>query len=209
MEDHLHLQALESKSFVPQLRSEISQKSHCPLVLDLTSIEPSMIHGETFQGSSNSLTGQRVSPGADLLAEQNVTKERTISSSKSSASRKRMLDLELPAEECMDIEDGEQFARESPVQGPNILISELQPRHSSKVNFVNPGDSSISNSSPRGSFLLFDLNEPLQLDEAGYLNSALESVNVHEEISNMDQDLSGTVQAECSTMKKEGILNIL
>lgn len=209
MEDHLHLQALESKSFVSQLRSEISQKSHCQMVLDLTSIEPSTLCGETFQGSSNSIAGQRVSSGADLLAEQNVTKERKISSSKSSASRKRMLDLELPAEEYMDIDDGEQFVRESSVQGPNIVISELQPQDSSKVNFANPGDPSISNSSPRGSFLLFDLNEPIQLDETGYPNSAVESVNIHEEISNMDQDLSGTVHANCSTLEKEGILNIL
>lgn len=204
VEDHLHLQALESKSFMSQLRSGISQKSYCPLVLDVTSIELSTLQRETFQGSSNSIVGQRVPPGADLLTEQNVTKERKVSSPKSSASRKRMLDLELPAEEYIDIEDGEQFVRESPVQGPNILISELQqPRHSSKVNFVSPGDSSISNSSPRGSFLLFDLNEPIQPDETGYPNSALESINTHEEISNMDQDLSGTVHAECSTLKKE------
>ncbi|MCD7455105.1 hypothetical protein HAX54_027009 [Datura stramonium] len=205
VEDHLHLQALESKSFVSQLRSEISQKSHCPLVLDVTDIEPSTLRREAFQGSSNFIAGQRVPPDADLLTEQIITKERKISSPKSSASMKRMLDLELPAEEYIDIEDGEQFVRESPVQGPDILISELQqPRHSSKVNFVNPGDSSISNSSPKGSFLLFDLNEPIQPDETGYPNSALESVNVHEEISNMDQDLSGTVHAECSTLKKEG-----
>lgn len=203
VEDHLHLQALESKSFVSQLRSEISQKSHCQMVLDLTSIEPSTLCGETFQGSSNSIAGQRVSSGADLWAEQNVTKERKISSSKSSASRKRMLDLELPAEEYMDIDDGEQYVRESSVQGPNIVISELQPQDGSKVNFANPGDPSISNSSPRGSFLLFDLNEPIQLDETGYPNSALESVNIHEEISNMDQDLSGTVHADCSTLEKE------
>ncbi|XP_004235976.1 uncharacterized protein [Solanum lycopersicum] len=203
VEDHLHLQALESKSFVSQLRSEISQKSNCQMVLDLTSIEPSTLCGETFQGSSNSIAGQRVPSSSDLLAEQNVTKERKISSSKSGASRKRMLDLELPAEEYMDIEDGEQFVRESFVQGPNIVISELQPQDSSKVNFANPGDSSISNSSPRGSFLLFDLNEPIQLDETEYPNYALESVNIHEGISNMDQDLSGTVHAECSTLKKE------
>lgn len=203
VEDHLHLQALESKPFVSQLRSEISQRSRCPHFLDLTNIEPSTLCGETFEGSTNSISRQRVPPSADLLAEQNVSKEREISSSKSSASRKRVLDLELPAEEYIDIEDGEQFVRESPVQGSNILISELQPQHSSKVNFVNPGDSSISNSSPRGSFILFDLNEPIQLDETGYPNSALESVNIHEEISNMDQDLSGMVHAECSSLKKE------
>lgn len=50
---------------------------------------------------------------------------------------------------------------------------------------------------------MFDLNEPIQLDETGYPNSALESVNIPEEISNMDQDLSGTVHAEYSTLKKE------
>ncbi|XP_060205027.1 uncharacterized protein LOC132632902 isoform X1 [Lycium barbarum] len=208
VEDHLHLQALESKSFVSQLRPEISHKSRCPLVLDQTSIEPSTLRRETFQGSSNSIAGQRVQPGAYLLTEQNLAKEWKISSSKSSTSRKRMLDLELPAEEYIDIEDEEQFVEERPVQGlnveerpvqgPNILISEL-----SKANFVNPGDSSISNSSPRGTFHLFDLNEPIQLDETGYPNSTLESINVHEEISNMDQDLSGTADAECSTLKKE------
>ncbi|CAN4086290.1 unnamed protein product [Withania somnifera] len=202
VKDHLHLQALESKSFVSQLRSEISQKSCCPLVLDLTSTDPSTLYGEAFQGSSNSLTGQNVPPNADLLTEQNVTKERKISSSKSSPSRKRILDLELPAEEYLDIEDGEQFMRGSCVQGPNILISEVQSRHSLKVNFDNPGDSSIANSSPRGNFLLFDLNEPVQPDETGYLNSALESIIDHEEINNMDQDLSGTVHAECSNPKK-------
>lgn len=136
VEDHLHLQALESKSFVSQLRSEISQKSHCPQVVDLTNIEPSTLCGETFQGSSNCIDGQRVPPGADLLAEQCVSKERKISSSKSSASKKRMLDLELPAEEYIDIEDGEQFVRESPVQGPNILISELQTQRSSKSTLL-------------------------------------------------------------------------
>ncbi|KAJ8536290.1 hypothetical protein K7X08_034691 [Anisodus acutangulus] len=199
MADHLHLQELESKSFVSQLRSEVSQKTHNPLVLDLTSIEPSTLRRETFQGSSNSIACQ----GTDLLTEQNVTKEWTLSSSKSSVSRKRMLDLELPAEEYIDIEDEEQFVEERPVQGTNILISELQPRHSSKVNFVNPGDYSISNSISRGTFHLFDLNEPTQPDETGYPNSAVESVNVHEEISHMDQDLSGTAHAECSTLKKE------
>ncbi|KAK4362270.1 hypothetical protein RND71_017511 [Anisodus tanguticus] len=203
MEDRLHLQKLDSKSFVSQLRSEISQKTHCPLVLDLTSIEPSTLRRETFQGSSNSIAGHRVPPGADLLTEQSVTKEWKLSSSKSSTSRKRMLDLELPAEEYIDFEEEKQFVEESPVQGPNILISEIQPWHSSKVNFVNPGDSSVSNSSPRGTFLLFDLNEPIQPDETGYPNSALESINIHEVISNMDQDLSGTAHAECSTLKKE------
>ncbi|CAN4088409.1 unnamed protein product [Withania somnifera] len=191
-EDHLHLQALESKSVVSRLRSEISQKSHSPLVLDLTSSVPSTLHGEAFQGSSNSLAGQSVPPDAELLTEQNVTKERKISSSRSSPSRKRILDLELPAEEYLDIEDGEQFVRESCVQ-----------RYSPKVNFDNPGDSSIVISSPRGSFLLFDLNEPVQPDETGYPNSALESINDHAEISNMDQDLSGTVHAKCSIPKKE------
>ncbi|OIT07284.1 transcription factor gte6 [Nicotiana attenuata] len=148
MEDHLHLQASESQSFMSQLRSEISQKTEWPLV-DLTSIEPSALHREMFQGSSNSIAGQIVQPGADLLTEQNLRKDWKISSSISSASRKRTFDLELPAEEYVDIEDKEQCVEESPVQGPNILISELQPQHSSKVNFVNPGDSSISNSTPR------------------------------------------------------------
>nr|XP_016451978.1 PREDICTED: uncharacterized protein LOC107776579 [Nicotiana tabacum] len=202
VEDHLHLQASESQSFMSQLRSEISQKTEWPLV-DLTSIEPSALHREVFQASSNSITGQIVQPGADLLTKQNLRKDWKISSSISSASRKRTFDLELPAEEYVDIEDREHCVEESPVQGPNILISELQPQHSSKVNFVNPGDSSISNSTPRGTFLLFDLNEPIQTDETGCPNSALESMNVHEEISDIDQDLSGTVYAECSTLKKE------
>ncbi|OIT04992.1 PREDICTED: uncharacterized protein LOC109223798 isoform X2 [Nicotiana attenuata] len=194
VEDHLHLQASESKSFMSQLRSEISQKTEWPLV-DLTSIEPSALHREMFQASSNSISGQIVQPGADLLTEQNLRKDWKKSSSISSASRKRTFDLELPAEEYVDIEDREQCVEESPVQGPNILISELQPQHSSKVNFVNPGDSLISNSTPRGTFLLFDLNEPIQTDETGCPNSALES--------NSDQDLSGTAHAECSTLKKE------
>ncbi|XP_009604798.1 uncharacterized protein LOC107787356 isoform X1 [Nicotiana tabacum] len=203
MEDHLHLQASESKSFMSQLRSEISQKTDWPLV-DLTSAEPSAPCREMFQGSSNSIAGQIVQPGADLLTEQNVRKDWKMSSSMSSASRNKTFDLELPAEEYVDIEDGEQCVEESPVQGPNILISEIQPQHSSKVNFVYPGDSSISNSTPRGTFLLFDLNEPIQPDETGCPNSALESMDVHEEISEMDQDLSGTGHAECSTLKKEG-----
>ncbi|XP_009626284.1 uncharacterized protein [Nicotiana tomentosiformis] len=176
VEDHLHFQA-ESNTFMSQLRSEISGKSYWPIV-NLTSIEPYAPSKEMFQESSNS-TGKTVQQGGDYFSGRNVSKECNLSSSKSNVSRKRMLDLEVPAEEYIDNEDGEPFEEENPVKKPNIMIAELQPQCYSKVNF---GDSSISLSSCRGTSLLFDLNEPVQPVESEWQNSAFESENIHEEI---------------------------
>ncbi|KAJ8560555.1 hypothetical protein K7X08_022415 [Anisodus acutangulus] len=135
-----------------------------------------------FQEPLSSGADKTVQLGADCFSGQKILNESKASTSKNNTSRKRMLDLELPAEKSIDNDD------ENPVKRTNILISELQPQRSSKVNFVN---SSSSFSSCRDTFLLFDLNEPVQPFESGCPNSVFESNNIHEEIRDRDLDLSG------------------
>lgn len=206
-EDHIHLQASKANTFVSLFRSDISEKTFRHSV-NLTSIEPYAPSKEMFQDPFSSGADKTVQPRGDCLSGQNILNECKPSSMKDDTSRKRMLDLELPAEKAINNEYREQFEEENPAaKKTNILISELQPQCSSKVNLVASGNSSSSPSSCRGTFLLFDLNEPVQPFESECPNSAFESNNIHEEIRVGDLDLSGMARAECSTLNKEGILN--
>lgn len=203
-EDHIHLQASKANTFVSLFRSDISEKTFRHSV-NLTSIEPYAPSKEMFQDPFSSGADKTVQPRGDCLSGQNILNECKPSSMKDDTSRKRMLDLELPAEKAINNEYREQFEEENPAaKKTNILISELQPQCSSKVNLVASGNSSSSPSSCRGTFLLFDLNEPVQPFESECPNSAFESNNIHEEIRVGDLDLSGMARAECSTLNKEG-----
>ncbi|XP_060169683.1 uncharacterized protein LOC132600488 [Lycium barbarum] len=197
VDDHVHLQELEPNTFVSLLRSEISEKTFRHSV-NLTIIEPYAPSKEMFQESFSFGADKTVQPGVDCLSGKNILNECTASLLKNDTSRKRMLDLELPAEKAIDNEE------ENPVKRINVLISEFQPQRSSKVKFVASGDSSSSPASYRGTFLLFDLNEPAQPFESECPNSAFGSNNIHEEIQDRDLDLSGIGRAECSTLNKEG-----
>lgn len=202
VEDHTYLQALEANTFVSLFRSEISEKTFSRSV-NLTSIEPYAPSKETFQQPLNSGAEKTVQPGGDCFSGQNILNE-CKALSKSDKSRKRLLDLELPAEKAINDEDLEPFEEENPAKKANNLISELRPHCSSKVNFVAAGGSSSSPSSCRGTFLLFDLNEPAQPFESECPNSAFESNNTYQEIRDRDLDLSSMARAECSTLNKEG-----
>ncbi|XP_015077243.1 uncharacterized protein LOC107021152 [Solanum pennellii] len=202
VEDHMHLQASKANTSVSLFRSDISEKTFRRSV-NLTSIEPYAPSKEMFQDPFNSGADKTVQPGGDCLSGQNILNECKPSSLKNDTSRKRILDLELPAE-AINNERREQFEEENPAKKTNILISELQPQCSSKVNLVASGNSSSSPSSSRGTFLLFDLNEPVQPFESECPNLAFESNNIHEEIRDRDLDLSGMARAEFSTLNKEG-----
>lgn len=205
VEDHMHLQASKANTSVSLFRSDISEKTFRRSV-NLTSIEPYAPSKEMFQDPFNSGADKTVQPGGDCLSGQNILNECKPSSLKNDTSRKRILDLELPAE-AINNECREQFEEENPAKKKNNLISELQPQCSSKVNLVASGNSSSSPSSSRGTFLLFDLNEPVQPFESECPNLAFESNNIHEEIRDRDLDLSGMARADFSTLNKEGILN--
>ncbi|MCD7454005.1 hypothetical protein HAX54_023201 [Datura stramonium] len=202
-EDHIHMQALEANTFESLFSSEISEKSFRRSV-NLTSIEPYAPSKEMFQVPLSSAADKTVQPGGDFFSGQNILNECKASSSKNDTSRKRMFDLELPAEKAINNEDREPFDDENPAKKANILISELRPQCSLKVNFVASGDFSSSPSSCRGTFLLFDLNEPVQPFESESPNSAFEPNNIHEEITDKDLDFSGMARAECSTQNKKG-----
>ncbi|XP_055830582.1 uncharacterized protein LOC129899598 isoform X2 [Solanum dulcamara] len=203
VEDHIHLQASDANTFASFFRSDISEKTFRHSV-NLTSIEPYASGKEMFQETLSYGADKTVQPGGDCVSGQNILNECKTSSLKNDTSRKRMLDLELPAPKAINNEYRESFEEENPAKKTNILISELRPQCSSKVNFVASRDSSSSPSSCRGNFLLFDLNEPVQHFELECPNSAFESNNIHKEIRDRDLELPGMAREECSTLNKEG-----
>ncbi|CAN4099386.1 unnamed protein product [Withania somnifera] len=204
VEDHIQVQALEPNTFMSPLKSGIFEKTFWSLV-NCTSVEPYAPSKKMSQEPLSSGANRTVQLGTDCFSGLNILNECKESSSKNNnTSRKRMLDLELPAEKTINNEDREPFEEENPARKTNILISELRPQCSSKVNFVACGDSSSSPSSCRGTSLLFDLNEPVQPFEPECPNSAFESNNIHEEIRDRDLDLSGMTREECSYLNKEG-----
>ncbi|KAA8540999.1 hypothetical protein F0562_024863 [Nyssa sinensis] len=114
-------------------------------------------------------------------------------------SKKRMLDLELPADEYIDSE-GEGFGEEKVSEVPccpPTRMSEALPKSdfpcSGAFNSILQGGSSSSDLFSRKTNDLADLNEPAQLEDAEIPNSVtniLGSDTYHREIPRWDYDLS-------------------
>ncbi|XP_027124452.1 uncharacterized protein [Coffea arabica] len=191
--DHLRMQ-----TFVSGMLCDTSKKAlQLPgwLLSNPRDDKPS-VHGvENFQRPSNFVSKKSIHAGSDVYLEENHLKELEVSSCGRNKYGKRMLNLELPPEEYMDSDGGEELEKEkssevSPVQlDPSVRFVDSSP----KSNLIlRKGASSDFNSSCSNTSCLLDLNAPLPSDEPVTISSSLVDSNMSSTgIKQQDPDLSG------------------
>lgn len=197
--DHLRMQTSLSNSFVSGMLCDTSKKAlQLPgwLLSNPGDDKPS-VHGvENLQRPSNFVSKKTIHAGSDVYLAENLLKELEVSSGGRNKYGKRMLNLELPPEEYMDSDRGEELEKEkssevSPVQ-PDPSIKFVDPSPKSNL-MLRKGASSNINSSCRNTSCLLDLNAPLPSDEpVSTISTSLVDSNMSSTgIMQQDRDVSG------------------
>ena len=191
--DHLRMQ-----TFVSGMLCDTSTKAlQLPgwLLSNPRADKPS-VHGvENFQRPSNFVSKKSIHARSDVSLEENHLKELEVSSCGRNKYGKRMLNLELPPEEYMDSDGGEELEKEkssevSPVWlDPSVRFVDSSPKSNL---IIRKGASSNFNSSCSYTSCLLDLNAPLPYDEPVTISTSLDDSNICSTgIKQQDPDLSG------------------
>ena len=169
--------SFSSSPLASQITSEDARKWHIPSFPLASSIcaRPSTSGIEDIHSRLSSLKGS--SAQASPLPSQNggASKDVEILESRPSKVRRKMFDLQLPADEYLDTEEGEQL-RDENVSGISSYVSNRNPKIASQ-NERNlllgnggknncQGDASRSESCLRSPVNVGDLNKPIEVEEA-------------------------------------------
>ncbi|KAL9364974.1 hypothetical protein Peur_042847 [Populus x canadensis] len=169
--------SFSSSPLASQITSEDARKWHIPSFPLASSIcaRPSTSGIEDIHSPLSSLKGS--SAQASPLPSQNggASKDVEILESRPSKVRRKMFDLQLPADEYLDTEEGEQL-RDENVSGISSYVSNRNPKIASQNErnlFLGnggknncQGDASRSESCLRSPVNLGDLNKPIEVEEA-------------------------------------------
>lgn len=140
-----------------------------------------------------------------IYIKENSSEEQKISVSKSCYSGKKMLDLQLPAEEFIDSEvEQEVLKNRNPVQ----IMPQAQYEHSKNSLKLNETSSSNGSSNCSKTTFLFDLNEPIQLDESEMPNSTDFLDSAKDNIMSRDQDSFGMSKLGSHVQNEESTYNV-
>uniref|UniRef100_A0A5B7AV04 Uncharacterized protein n=1 Tax=Davidia involucrata TaxID=16924 RepID=A0A5B7AV04_DAVIN len=163
---------------------------------------PSVLSSGNFQAPIRFSEWKSMQTGSNPAQTEDGSKDGRLLEANSRKSKKRILDLELPADECIDSE-GEGFLEEKVSEVPCYApkrMSEVLPKSDLKLfpcsgpfNSICQGGSSSPDLFSRRTNNLADLNEPAWLEDAETPNSVnlLGSDTYHREIPCRDHDLFG------------------
>ncbi|KAM7484402.1 hypothetical protein LguiA_000411 [Lonicera macranthoides] len=122
---------------------------------------PSILGADIINSPLSCTNGNSLQAGRVPLQNGSVSKDCEVLDSRPSKVRKKLFDLQLPAEEYIDTEEGEQ------IQDNNVnhrITTEKNTKLFLAGKIDCPGDTSESDSHLRSSVRLADLNEPIQIE---------------------------------------------
>ncbi|KAK3222919.1 hypothetical protein Dsin_009944 [Dipteronia sinensis] len=168
--------SLSSSPLNSQITSEDARKWHIPSLPLPNSVcaKPSISGAEDIHSPLSSMKGSSRQAGPLPFQNGDGSKDVELLESRPTKVRRKMIDLQLPADEYIDTEDGEQFRDETISGMPNYLCNGNQKMvaesgaklcvGSSKKSGC-PGDDSRSDSFLRSTNSVADLNEPIPAEE--------------------------------------------
>lgn len=168
--------SLSSSPLASQITSEDARKWHIPSFPLANSVcaRPSTSGIEDIHSPLSSMKGS--SAQASPLPSQNggISKDVEMLESRPTKVRRKMFDLQLPADEYIDTEEGEQF-RDENVSGISIYLSnrnhKIAPDSEINLFLSNDGknncqrDASRSESCLKSTNNVGDLNKPIEVEE--------------------------------------------
>ncbi|XP_022885170.1 uncharacterized protein LOC111401592 [Olea europaea var. sylvestris] len=167
------LQTSESYPYLCQVQSDTTHGvSHTPSWLFGNSSDSKLysLTEDSFREPPHFVAEKSVKGGAGPSLTKNCSTELEILSSQSRRYRKKIFDLELPADMYDDDKEREQFEEGNINEAPDILystlkkFSDIELESDSKLDSVKPAYSSSSNLNCTKISCLIDLNEPVQLE---------------------------------------------
>lgn len=197
------MQCSQSNLIPSQVQYNIFQKAYYP---------PAQFGGNFQIPSTHLVSQESIRAGSMIYIKENSLEEQRNSMSKVCYSGKRLLDLQLPAEEYIDSEDEQGLKERNPVQMPQVQYDHSQTTSPSPTkNTLKLNKTSSSNGSTNYSktTFLFDLNEPIQLDEsetpnsADFINSSCTDI-----IMPQDQDSFGKSKLGFHVQNEESTRNV-
>lgn len=168
--------SLSSSPLASQITSDDARKWHIPSFpqADCVCARPSASGVEDTHSPLSSIKGNSTQGGPFLCKNGGNSKDLEVLDSRPSKVRRRMFDLQLPADEYIDTEEGDRFSQEK-VSGMSSYHSNkehkvgyengvmLFPSNSGKNGFE--GDAVTSDSCFESRNGLADLNEPIHVEE--------------------------------------------
>ncbi|XP_022726036.1 uncharacterized protein LOC111282286 [Durio zibethinus] len=168
--------SLSSSPLASQITTEEAQKQHIPSfpVANSFSGRPSVSVVEDSHSPLSSMKGSSIQVGSFLSQNGGNSKDVEVLECRPTKVRKKMFDLQLPADEYIDTEEAEQFRDDTKSGMSNYLPNgsgKIGPESGVKLFRGDvgktgcQGDASRSDSYLRGKNSLADLNEPIQIEE--------------------------------------------
>lgn len=191
--------SLSSSPLASQITSEDARRWHVPSfpMVNSACARPSVTGAEDIHSPMSSMKGHSAQGGHFPSQNGGISKDLEMQDSRPTKVRRKMFDLQLPADEYIDTEEGEQFSEEK-VSAMSGSISnrnhKVAPENGVKLFRDNggktgfQGDALTSDSRLKSRNGLADLNEPIQLEEtnaSGYVD-LLGRGACHQEIQGPD-----------------------
>jgi hypothetical protein len=176
--------SLSSSPLASQITSEDARRWHIPSfpLVNSACARPSVTGAEDIHSPMSSMKGHSAQGGHFASQNGGISKDLEVQDSRPTKVRRKMFDLQLPADEYIDTEEGEQFSEEK-VSVMSSCVSnrnhKVAPENGVKLFHGNggktgfQGDSLTSDSCLKSRNGLADLNEPIQLEEtnaSGYVD---------------------------------------
>ncbi|KAL4304590.1 hypothetical protein GQ457_10G028870 [Hibiscus cannabinus] len=156
--------SLSSSLLAPQLKTEVVRNWHIPnfSVVNSVSGRPSVSGVEDTLSPLSSMKGSSIQAGPFLSPNGVNSKVDQVLECRPTKVRRKMFDLQLPADKYVDTEEAEDF-RDDTTSG----MSSYLPNGNGRMGLDRGGkqDASRSDACLRGKNSLADLNEPVQIDE--------------------------------------------
>ncbi|KAK8522863.1 hypothetical protein V6N13_115809 [Hibiscus sabdariffa] len=156
--------SLSSSLLAPQLKTEVVRNWHIPnfSVANSVSGRPSISGVEDALSPLSSVKGSSIQAGPFLSPNGVNSKDDQVLECRPTKVRRKMFDLQLPADKYVDTEEAEDF-RDDTTSG----MSSYLPNGNGRMVLDRGGkqDASRSDACLRGKNSLADLNEPVQIDE--------------------------------------------
>ena len=176
--------SLSSSPLASQITSEDARRWHVPSfpMVNSACARPSVTGAEDIHSPMSSMKGHSAQGGHFPSQNGGISKDLEMQDSRPTKVRRKMFDLQLPADEYIDTEEGEQFSEEKvsvmsgSVSNRNHKVApengvKLFRDNGGKTGFQ--GDALTSDSRLKSRNGLADLNEPIQLEETnapGYVD---------------------------------------
>ncbi|TYH91163.1 hypothetical protein ES332_A13G097800v1 [Gossypium tomentosum] len=168
--------SLSSSLLASQITTEVAQKCHIPNFPKANSVcgRPSISGVEDAHSCLSSVKGSSIQAGPFLSKNGVNLKDVEVLECRPTKVRRKMFDLQLPADTYIDIEEAEEFRNDTASEFSTYLPNgngKIEPESDGKPfpNGVGKtschGDGSKSDACSKGKSCLADLNEPVEIEE--------------------------------------------